>query len=162
MYWRSENFDRENICLHIWHVYSWYVFASELNGHLTLWISKFCFRRVANEHCPRLKFYYYWVPSLAILITARKLCYWITDIHEWDVMHLVIQSNHITGHIFILISTYQVSSAWLECRALQRKKVKVWCADRGLNPGPFTCWANALTTELPTPLYFLCNPELIA
>ena len=59
----------------------------------------------------------------------------------------------------VLISTYQVSSAWLECRALQRKKVKVWCADRGLNPGPFTCRANALTTELPTPLYFLCNPE---
>ena len=62
-------------------------------------------------------------------------------------------------YLIVLISTYQVSSAWLECRALQRKKVKVWCADRGLNPGPFTCRANALTTELPTPLYFLCNPE---
>ena len=46
-------------------------------------------------------------------------------------------------------------------QSAQRKKVKVFdsCADRGLNPGPFTCRANALTTELTTPLYFPCSPE---
>ena len=34
-----------------------------------------------------------------------------------------------------LISTYQVSSAWLECRALQRKIVKVLMRRPGIEPG---------------------------
>ena len=29
-------------------------------------------------------------------------------------------------------------------QSAQRKKVKVWCPDRGLNPGPSTCRAEAL------------------
>ena len=61
----------------------------------------------------------------------------------------------------VLISTYQVSSAWLECRALQRKIVKVLMCRPGIEPGTSHLPGECSTTELPTPLYYLCSPEHI-
>ena len=80
-----------------------------------------------------------WDPSLAgrVLwpLSYRHLCticailsiyYWITDIHVWDVMHLLIpEQPHYRSYILVLISTYQVSSAWLECRALKGRKKRL-------------------------------------
>ena len=60
----------------------------------------------------------------------------LLDIHVWDVTHLVMaEQPHYRSYILVLISTYQVSSAWLEYRALQRKIVKVLVCRPGIEPG---------------------------
>ena len=81
----------------------------------------------------------------ALTLSYRHLCticavlsiyYWISDIHVWDVTHLVMaEQPHYRSYILVLISTYQVSSAWLECRALQGKIVKVFVCRPGIEPG---------------------------
>ena len=81
---------------------------------------------------------------LCTICAILSIYYWITDIHVWDVMHLVMTEqphyrSYISSHFDLssLISMARMQSA-------QRKKVKVWCPDRGLNPGPSTCRAEAL------------------
>ena len=97
---------------------------------------------------------------LVLSCAVLSIYYWITDIHVWDVMHLVMtEQPHYRSYIFVLISTYQVSSAWLECRALQRKIVKVLMCRPGIEPGTSHLPGECSTTELPTPLYYLCSPE---
>ena len=63
------------------------------------------------------------------------------------------ESNCITGHIFVLISTYQVSSAWLECRALKGRK-KRFVPRPGIEPGTFHLPGGCSTTKLPRPCTF--------
>ena len=74
-------------------------------------------------------------------------------------MHLVMtEQPHYRSYILVLISTYQVSSAWLECRALKGRK-KRFVPRPGIEPGTFHLPGGCSTTKLPTPLYFLCSPE---
>ena len=77
--------------------------------------------------------------------------------------HLVMaEQPHYRSYILVLISTYQVSSAWLECRALQRKIVKVLMRRPGIEPGtprlPGEC-SNHWAIEA---LYFLCSPNFLS
>ena len=97
---------------------------------------------------------------LCTICAILSIYYWITDIHVWDVMHLLIpEQPHYRSYILVLISTYQVSSAWLECRALQRKIVKVLMCRPGIEPGTSHLPGECSTTKLPTPCTILCSPE---
>ena len=53
----------------------------------------------------------------------------------------------------VLISTYQVSSAWLECRALKGRK-KRFVPRPGIEPGTFHLPGGCSTTKLPRPCTF--------